>query len=89
MRVRVIFARAIVLDKALVGACGAELLEPELVVVMKPALIIIDEHRRGDVHRVDEAKTFAHGALTNEFFDLRRDVDEARGGPALQTRDVR
>ena len=29
------------------------------------------------MHGVDEAKAFGHAALTNESFNLRRDVDES------------
>jgi hypothetical protein len=44
--------------------------------MLQPALVVVDEHRRGDVHGVDQAEAFAHAALTNEFLDLGRDVDE-------------
>jgi len=43
---------------------------------MKPQLIVVDEHRGGDVHGVDQTKTFGHAAPVNEFLDLRCDVDE-------------
>ena len=36
-----------------------------------------------DVHGVDQAQAFAHAALTNDFLNLRRDVDEATQAPEL------
>src|SRR5450432_1527089 len=71
----VVFAGAIVP----VGAgrrVRRQLFQPDLVVVMEPALVVVDEHGRGDVHGVNQTKAFAHAALTNEFLNLRRDVDE-------------
>ena len=73
--VGVIFAGAIVP----VGAgrrVRRQFFQPDVVIVMESALIVVDEDRRGDVHGVDQAKAFAHAALTDEFLDLRRDVDE-------------
>ena len=43
---------------------------------MKPRLIVVDEHRGGDVHGVDQTKAFQHAASVNEFLDLRRNIDE-------------
>jgi hypothetical protein len=43
---------------------------------MEAGFIVVDEHRSGNVHRVDQTKPFHHAALMNEFFNLRRDVDE-------------
>jgi hypothetical protein len=47
--------------------------QPHLIIVMEPWLIVIDEHRKGDVHGVDQAKTFHCATLLNEFLDLWRD----------------
>ena len=44
---------------------------------MEPRLIVVDEHRRGDMHGVDQTNAFHHAAPVSEFLDLRRDVDEA------------
>jgi len=44
--------------------------------MVEPRLIVVDEYRGGDVHGVDQTKTFAHAAPVNELLDLRRDVDE-------------
>ena len=54
-----------------------EFFQPDVVIVMQPALVVVDEDRCGDVHGVDQTKAFAHAALIDEFLDLRRDVDEA------------
>ena len=43
---------------------------------MESRLIVVDEHRGGDVHGVNQAKAFGHAAPLNEFLDLRCDVDE-------------
>ena len=74
--VGVVFAGAVVV----VGAgrrVRREFFQPDLVVVMKAALVVVDEDRRGDVHGVDQTKPFLHAALMDEFLDLRRDVDES------------
>ena len=44
---------------------------------MKARFVVINEHRGGDVHGVDKAKAFSHATVMDEFFDLRRDIDEA------------
>ena len=43
---------------------------------MEPWLVIIDEHRGGDMHGVDQTKPLNYAAAMNEFLDLRCDVDE-------------
>lgn len=50
--------------------------QPQLIVVMKPRFIVVDEYRSGDVHGVHQTKTLYHAALVNKFLNLRRDVDE-------------
>ena len=76
MRVGVVLAGAVVSITA-GGLVRSKLLQPNLVIVMEPVLVIVDEDGRGNVHGVDQTKTFADAALANEFFDLRRDVDES------------
>ena len=73
--VRVIFAGAIV-PVSVCGRVRRKFFQPDFVIVVEPTLIVVDEDGRGDVHGVDQAKAFAHPALANELFDLRRDVDE-------------
>lgn len=43
---------------------------------MEPRLVIVDEHRGGDVHGVDQTKPLNYAAAVNEILDLRCDVDE-------------
>ncbi len=50
--------------------------QPRLVIVMEPWLVVINEHRGGDVHSVNETKPLHYAAAVNEFLDLRCDVDE-------------
>jgi hypothetical protein len=44
--------------------------------MMQAGLIVVDEYRSGDVHRVHQTKPFGHTASVNKLFDFRRDVDE-------------
>ena len=73
--VSIVFARAIV---AIRGGrlVRREFFQPDLVIVMESGFIVINKHRGGDVHGVDETKAFGHAAPVNKFLDLRRDVDE-------------
>lgn len=73
--VSIVFASAIV---AISGRrlVRREFFQPDLVIVMESRFIVINKHRAGDVHGVDETKPFGHAALVNELRDRRRDVDE-------------
>jgi hypothetical protein len=53
-----------------------EFFQPHFVIVMESRLIVVDEHRGGDMHGVDQTKAFGHAALVNQFLDIRCDVDE-------------
>ena len=44
---------------------------------MESRLIVVDEHRGGDVHGVDQTKAFSHAASVNELLNLRCDVNES------------
>jgi hypothetical protein len=72
---------SIVFASAIVAISGGRLVrrqffQPDLVIVMEARFIVINKHRGGDVHGVDETKAFLHAAPMNQFLDLRRDVDE-------------
>ena len=54
-----------------------QLLEPNLVVVMQTAFVIVDKYGSGDVHRVYQAKSFLDSALPQQVFDRAGDIDEA------------
>src|SRR5262249_13027325 len=43
---------------------------------MKPGFVVVDNHRRSDVHRIDEHKAFFYAALAKAVLHLRRDADE-------------
>jgi hypothetical protein len=75
MCVSVVFAGPVVS----IGACRSvrsKFFQPHLIIVMQARFIVVDEHRRGDVHGVDQTKTFRDTTPLNEFLDFRCDVDE-------------
>src|SRR5437899_182709 len=43
---------------------------------MEPRLIIVDEHRSGDVHCVDQTKTLRYAAPLKQLLDFGRDIDK-------------
>jgi hypothetical protein len=43
---------------------------------MEARLIVVDEHRGGDMHGVDQTKALGHAALVDRLLDIRCDVDE-------------
>ncbi len=63
-----------------------QVLEPDLVVVMQSLLVIVDEDRGRDVHRVNQRKTFANATLTQAVLDLRRDVDKPAARRHVETK---
>src|ERR1051325_3785123 len=54
----------------------SKLLQPGFIVMVKSALVIVYEDRSRDVHGINQTKTLADPALTDEFLDPRGDVDE-------------
>ena len=75
MRVGIVFAGVVVLvlRQRLVRR---QLLQPLLVILVQAPLVVVDEHRRGDVHRVHQHQAFLDAALGQAVLDLRRDVHE-------------
>ena len=73
--VGIVFAGAIVAISA-GWRVRREFFQPDFVIMMKSQFIVIDKHRGGYVHGVDKTKALGHTAPGDEFFDLRRDVDE-------------
>ena len=71
----VIFAGAVVFVLG-GGGVRCEFLEPDIVIVMQPAFVIIDENGGGDVHRVHETEPFLHAAFAHEVLHRAGDVDE-------------
>src|SRR5579883_519851 len=83
MSVRVVLARPVVL----VLGCRLvrrELLQPPIIVLVQAALVIVNEHRRRDVHGVDQHQTFLYAALGKALLDLARDIDERASGGNLK-----
>ena len=76
MGVAVVLAGAVVVVGLRRGIVRGKLLQPSLVVFVEPRLVVVDEHRCGDVHRVDKHQSVAHAALVDRRLDLRRDVHE-------------
>lgn len=76
VRVRVVFPGAVVMIVR-GWLMGREFLQPNLVIVQKAALVVVDENRGGDVHGIDQAETFLDSALANEFFNGIRDIYKA------------
>src|SRR4030095_7488177 len=63
----------------LIGSWGANFFQPNAVVVMEAGLVVVDKHRSGYVHGVDEHESLFHAALAKAILHLRRDVD--KGNP--------
>src|SRR6202030_573292 len=55
MRVAVVLAGAIVMIALGARVVRRQPFEPSLVIFVKAGLVVIDEYRRGDMHRIDEA----------------------------------
>ena len=78
MGVSVVLAGAVVAIMA-DGLVRSQPLQPILIVLMEATFIIVDEHRSGYVHSVDECESLHDIALSQTILNLGRDVDE---GPA-------
>ena len=55
---------------------GREFLQPFLVVAVQAALVVVDEHRRRDMHGVDQHQPFLDFALGHGALDPARDVEK-------------
>ncbi|KJU81802.1 hypothetical protein MBAV_006006 [Candidatus Magnetobacterium bavaricum] len=51
-----------------------QLLKPPFVVVVQPRLVIVDKHRRRDVHRINQHQTLLYTTLTQTPLHVRCDV---------------
>jgi hypothetical protein len=54
----------------------SQFLQPDLEVVMKPRLIVINKNAGGYVHGVTQHKAFLYAAFIQTLFNLRRDIDK-------------
>jgi hypothetical protein len=59
---------------------GRELFQPDIVVVVQAGLVIVDEDRCGDVHRVDENEAFRNATFVDAFLDIGCYVDKCSPG---------
>jgi hypothetical protein len=59
-----------------VGLLRSKLFQSLFVVVMQSAFIIIDEDTGGDVHRVDQDKSFPDSAFSKALLNSQGDIDE-------------
>lgn len=75
MRIAVVLTSAVV-QVAVDRGMGRQLLQPALVVLMQARFIVVDEHRGGDVHGVDQTKSFLDARFSNDLFDMVGDTDE-------------
>jgi hypothetical protein len=76
MRVAIVLASAIVMIALGARVVRRQPFEPSLVIFVKPGLVVIDKDRRGDMHRIDEAKSLAHAAFLNRLLNFARDIHE-------------
>ena len=52
------------------GVERGQLLQPLLVVLVQPGLVVVDEDRRRDVHGVDQDQSLLNAALADDLLDL-------------------
>src|SRR5277367_387469 len=62
MGVAIVLAGAIMMVPLWARIVRRDHFEPSLVILMQSWLIVVDKNRRRDMHRVDQAQTFAHAA---------------------------
>jgi len=89
VRIRVVFAGAIVM--ILVNRfMRRKLFKPDIVIMMKPAFIIVDKNRSCYVHGIDQHQSFLDAALSQGLLDLARDIDKptTRGNVERQLSSV-
>ena len=80
MRIGIVLAGAIVRVMR-IRLFGRELFEPALEVRTQPGFVVVDEHRRRDVHGVQEAEPLANAAFPQTGLHIGSDVAE---GPACR-----
>src|SRR5262249_20928377 len=79
VRIGVVFPRVVV-PVLVHWLVRRELLQPLLVILVQSAFVVVDEDRRGDVHRIHENESFPDTGFANALSDLRRDVDKTSPG---------
>jgi hypothetical protein len=74
MSVGVVFAGPVVMVVIRVRIKGRQLLEPLSKIMMQPSLVVVDEHRCGDVHGIHQHEPFLNSARAHGVIHLGRDV---------------
>src|SRR5450830_974597 len=67
---------------------GDERLEETLVIAVKAGLVVVDEDRGRDVHRVDEAESFPNPALVDRGLDFAGDVHESDSAGEMKRQNL-
>jgi hypothetical protein len=68
------------------GFMRREPFERRIVIGVKPPLVVVDEHRRREVHGVDEREAFSNGTLLQGGLDLRGNVEKRPAALASRTK---
>jgi hypothetical protein len=58
------------------GLMRRQAFQPFLISMVEAGFIVIDEHRGGDVHGIDQHKALFYATLSQGLFHLRGDIDE-------------
>ncbi|VTR70089.1 hypothetical protein DESC_780278 [Desulfosarcina cetonica] len=82
MRIGIVFADIVpILRHRFVGG---QFFQPDIIVVVQAGFIVIDEHRGGDVHRVDQHQALFDAAFVDALLNVGCDVDERPAGGDLE-----
>jgi hypothetical protein len=65
---------------------GGQLLQPDLVVAVQAGLVVVDENRCRNVHRVDEYEAIRDSALVDALLHVAGNVDRMPVGWGPRTR---
>ena len=76
VRIRVVFPGAIVLVLRM-RLLRRQFLQPHFIVVMQAALVVVDKHTGGDVHRIHQHQSLPHSAFPQTLFHLGSDIHES------------
>jgi len=66
------------------GFVGGQFLQPLIIILMQPRLVIVNEHGGGDVHGVDKGQAFPDAALLEAGLYLGSDVHKSPLGGNIE-----
>ncbi len=72
MRVGVVFESVVSVLR--IGFFGSKFLQPGFIVTVKTGLVVVNENRRGYVHRVNERESFFYAAFGDAAAYIGSDV---------------